>query len=221
MLHHWPVMSAASDVSRVPVELDGVVDRLAEEFHGVFAREAIADCVQDSYQRLLPARVETFLPLMAYRFARERLRACAVSQGRLPREVPEVLFVCTANAGRSQLAAALLAHEAAGRVVARSAGTGPAAAVQPDVLTVLAEVGIDPADAYPKPLTEESVAAADVVVTLGCHDRCPVLPGHRYLDWNLPDPAGAPLEDVRAVRDEITARVRALLAELNAAPVAP
>lgn len=213
-------MSPPSDAFSGPVELDGTVDRLADEFRGVFAREAIADCVYDSYERFLPARVETFLPLMAYRFARERLRACAVSQGRLPREVPEVLFVCTHNAGRSQLAAAVLEHEAAGRVIVRSAGTAPAATVQPEVLTVLREVGIDPAEAYPKPLTEESVAAADVVVTLGCHDRCPVLPGHRYLDWNLPDPAGAPLDAVRALREEITARVRALVAELDLTPVA-
>jgi arsenate reductase (thioredoxin) len=114
----------------------------------------------------------------------------------------------------------VLAHEAAGRVVVRSAATAPAAVVQPEVLTALAEVGIDAGGTYPKPLTEESVTAADVVVTMGCGDRCPVLPGRRYLDRNLPDPDVAPPEVVRAVRDDITARVRALLAELDVAQVA-
>lgn len=204
----------------VPPELAGAVDGLVEEFAGVFAREAIADCVLDSYQRLRPARVEMFLPLLAYRFARERLRACAVGQGLLPHQVPEVLFVCTQNAARSQLAAAVLAHEAAGRVVVRSAGTAPAQEVQQEVLQALAEVGIDAGGVYPKPLTEESVAAADVVVTMGCGDSCPVLPGRRYVDWDLPDPDGAPLEVVRAVRDDITARVRALLASLDAVQAA-
>jgi protein-tyrosine-phosphatase len=212
-------MSASSDVT-APPELAGAVDGLVEEFTGVFAREAIVDCVLDSYRQLRPARVEMFLPLLAYRFARERLRACAVGQALLPHPVPEVLFVCTHNAARSQLAAAVLAHEAAGRVVVRSAGTAPAAVVQPEVLSALAEVGIDAGGAYPKPLTEESVAAADVVVTMGCGDSCPVLPGRRYLDWNLPDPERASPEVVRAVRDDITARVRALLAELDVARVA-
>ena len=204
----------------VPLEMAGAVDRLAEEFTGVFAREAIADCVLDSYQRLRPARVEAFLPLLAYRFARERLRAAGVSWGLLPHPVPEVLFVCTHNAARSQLAAAVLAHEAGSRVVVRSAGTAPASAVQSEVLQVLAEAGVDAGGAYPKPLTEESVSAADVVVTMGCGDSCPVLPGRRYLDWDLPDPDGAPMEVVRALRDDITARVRALLAELDGARAA-
>jgi arsenate reductase len=218
--HHRSVMSAANDATTVPLELTGAVDGLTEEFTGVFAREAIADCVRDSYDLLRPARVEAFLPLLAHRFARQRLRAAAVSQGLLPHSVPEVLFVCTRNAGRSQLAAALLEHEAGGRVVVRSAGTAPSAAVQPEVLQVLAEVGIDAAGAYPKPLTDESVAAADVVVTMGCGDSCPVLPGRRYLDWELADPHGAPLEAVRSVRNDITDRVRSLLAELDAAQAA-
>jgi arsenate reductase len=212
-------MSANSDVMVSP-ERAGTVDGLVEEFTGVFAREAIADCVLDSYGQLRPARVEAFLPLLAYRFARERLRTAAVGQSLLPHPVPEVLFVCTHNAARSQLAAAVLAHEAGGRVVVRSAGTAPAAAVQPEVLTALAEVGIDAGGAYPKPLTEESVASADVVVTMGRGDSCPVLPGRRYLDWDLPDPDGAPLETVRAVRDDITARVRTLFTELDAVQVA-
>ena len=153
-------------------------------------------------------------------FTRDRLCVGAVSQWLLSRPAPEVLFVRPRNVARSQLAAAVVAHEPACRVVVRSAGTAPATAVRPMVLQVLAEAGIDAGGACPKPLTEESVAAADVVVTMGCGDSCPVLPGRRYLDWNLPDPDGAPLEVVRAVRDDVTAWVRALLAEIDIVQVA-
>jgi arsenate reductase len=132
----------------------------------------------------------------------------------LPREVPEVLFVCTHNAGRSQMAAALLDRAAGGRVAVRSAGTVPSSAVEPAVIEALREIGIDVLEAYPKPLTEESVQAADVVVTMGCGDACPVLPGDRYLDWNLPDSAGADVATVRRIRDDIDTWVHALLTEL-------
>ncbi|WP_131741656.1 arsenate reductase ArsC [Actinomadura roseirufa] len=127
---------------------------------------------------------------------------------------PEVLFVCVHNAGRSQMAAALLDHHAGGRVRVRSAGSAPADAVNPAVAEVMAEVGLDLSKEFPKPLTGEAVQAADVVVTMGCGDACPVFPGKRYLDWRLPDPAGRPAEQIRPIRDEIDARVRALLAEL-------
>jgi protein-tyrosine-phosphatase len=127
-----------------------------------------------------------------------------------------VLFVCTHNAGRSQLAAALLAHAAEGRVTIASAGTAPTAAVDPVVVEALAERGIDASEAYPKPLTHEVVEAADVVVTMGCGDACPVLPGRRYLDWDLTDPVGADLATVRTIRDDIEARVQLLLIELLA-----
>ncbi|KAB2390289.1 arsenate reductase ArsC [Actinomadura montaniterrae] len=129
-------------------------------------------------------------------------------------DVPEVLFVCVHNAGRSQMAAALLDHHAAGRVRVRSAGSAPAVEINPAVRAVMAERGLDLSKAFPKPLTGEAVRAADVVITMGCGDVCPVFPGKRYLDWRLPDPAGRPVEDVRPIRDEIDARVRALLAEL-------
>ena len=129
--------------------------------------------------------------------------------------VPEVLFVCVHNAGRSQMAAALLERYGRGRVRVRSAGSEPADRIHPVVREAMAEVGIDLSREFPKPLTGEAVEAADVVVTMGCGDACPVFPGKRYLDWDLPDPAGKPLEEVRAIRDEIDRRVRGLLAELG------
>ena len=129
-------------------------------------------------------------------------------------DVPEVLFVCVHNAGRSQMAAALLDHHAAGRVRVRSAGSAPASQVNPAVVAAMEELGIDLSPAFPKRLTDESVRAADVVVTMGCGDACPVYPGRRYLDWQLPDPAGKGVDDVRPIRDEIDRRVRALLDEL-------
>ncbi|MFJ9783821.1 arsenate reductase ArsC [Amycolatopsis sp. NPDC101161] len=130
---------------------------------------------------------------------------------------PEVLFVCVHNAGRSQMAAALLDHHAAGRVTVRSAGSAPADAVNPAVVAAMAELGIDVSREFPKRLTTDAVGAADVVITMGCGDACPVFPGKRYLDWQLDDPAGRSVEDVRPIRDEIDRRVRALLAELVAA----
>ena len=131
---------------------------------------------------------------------------------------PTVLFVCVHNAGRSQMAAALLDLYAAGRVRVLSAGSEPAAAVHPGVLEAMAERGIDLFDAVPKRLDDGAVREADVVVTMGCGDTCPVYPGKRYEDWELPDPAGRSVEEVRPIRDEIDRRVRALLAELDAGP---
>jgi arsenate reductase len=130
-------------------------------------------------------------------------------------EVPEVLFVCVQNAGRSQMAAALLQRYANGRVRVRSAGSEPADAVHPAVVEALGEIGIDISAETPKGLTDEAVREADAVVTMGCGDACPVYPGKRYLDWELEDPAGKSLEDVRRIRDEIDRRVRALVDELT------
>ena len=135
----------------------------------------------------------------------------------LPRpalEQPEVLFVCVHNAGRSQMAAGLLQLRAAGRVHVRSAGSEPADDVNPIVVEAMAEVGVDIRDELPKPLTDEGVRAADVVVTMGCGDACPVYPGKRYEDWTLDDPAGQDLETVRRIRDEIDVRVRTLIDDL-------
>jgi arsenate reductase (thioredoxin) len=133
-------------------------------------------------------------------------------------EVPEVLFVCVHNAGRSQMAAALLNRHAAGRLNVRSAGSSPAQEIHPGVREAMAEWGIDLADESPKELTDEFVRDADVVVTMGCGDACPIYPGKRYLDWELPDPSGKPVEEVRPIRDEIDGRVRNLLDELFASP---
>jgi arsenate reductase (thioredoxin) len=136
-------------------------------------------------------------------------------------DIPQVLFVCTHNAGRSQIAAALLDHQAAGRVRVSSAGSQPAAQLNPAVVQAMAEIGLDISHEYPKPLTAGNVQAADVVITMGCGDACPVYPGKRYLDWDLPDPARLTVEQVRPIRDDIGRRVQALLAELDATREAP
>jgi arsenate reductase len=127
---------------------------------------------------------------------------------------PRVLFVCVHNAGRSQMAAALLDHHARGRVEVRSAGSTPADQINPVVIAVMDEIGIDLSKEFPKPLSNEAVEVSDVIVTMGCGDACPVFPGKRYLDWELPDPAGKGVEEVRAIRDQIDDRVKGLLTEL-------
>ena len=135
------------------------------------------------------------------------------------KETPEVLFVCVHNAGRSQMAAALMDHHARGRVHVRSAGSTPADEINPAVTEAMAEIGLDITKELPKPLTDEVVRDADAVVTMGCGDACPIYPGKRYLDWELPDPAGKSLDEIRPIRDEIDRRVQALLAELTVSPV--
>lgn len=195
-------------------QLAGAVDALCREYTGVFGRETVEQVLLDSLERLGPARIKTYQPVLAYRFARQRLADTAANSGSLRREQPVVLFVCTQNAGRSQLAAALLEHAVQGRVLVRSAGSAPGEDLHGSVVDALAEAGIDTAGAYPKPLTPEALEAADVVVTMGCGDRCPVLPGRRYLDWDLPDPADGDADAARALRDDLDDRVRLLLHEL-------
>ena len=129
-------------------------------------------------------------------------------------DIPVVLFVCTHNAGRSQIAAALLDHQAAGRVHVTSAGSQPAARLNSAVVAAMAEVGLDISREFPKPLTNDNVQAADVVITMGCGDACPIYPGKRYEDWDLPDPAGLDLAAVRPIRDDIARRVQQLLSGL-------
>jgi len=131
-----------------------------------------------------------------------------------PSDVPEVLFVCVHNAGRSQMAAALLEHHAAGRVRVRSAGTTPSNEIHANVVEAMTERGLDVSTARPKGLREDEVREADVVITMGCGDACPVVPGTRYLDWDLPDPAGKKIAEVRRIRDDIEGRVLDLLREL-------
>jgi arsenate reductase (thioredoxin) len=187
---------------------------LTAEFAGIYSPETIERFIADSLNLLGEARINVFVPVLAHRFARERLRALAQAEGRIVKDVPEVLFVCVQNAGRSQMAAGLLNHRAEGRVHVRSAGSDPAEEINPAVVEALAELGIDLGEEFPKPLTDEVVRAADAVITMGCGDACPIYPGKRYLDWELEDPAGKDLETVRAIRDEIDRRVQALLAEL-------
>ena len=130
-------------------------------------------------------------------------------------DVPRVLFVCVHNAGRSQMAAALLDQAACGRVLVTSAGSQPASEINPAVVQAMAEIGLDLSREFPKPLTGEQVQAADVVITMGCGDACPVYPGKRYLDWDLPDPAGLDIAAIRPIRDDISRRVRELISELG------
>jgi protein-tyrosine-phosphatase/DNA-binding transcriptional ArsR family regulator len=190
------------------------IESLHEEFRGIYSLETIERFVDESIDRMSGARVVDFMPLFVHRFARERLRALAQAQGAIVRDVPEVLFVCVHNAGRSQMAAALLDHHAKGRVHVRSAGSAPSDHINPAVAAAMDEWGIDLSKEFPKPLTDEFVQAADVVITMGCGDACPIYPGKRYEDWELQDLAGQPVEVVRRIRDDIDARVQALLAEL-------
>lgn len=199
----------------LPSSLGHAAERLAAEFKGIYGPETVERCLDESYRRLAEtATVHNFLPVFAERFARERLRAYATTEGIVVSQVPEVLFVCVHNAGRSQMAAALLDHHAGGRVHVRSAGSEPADRINPAVVQAMQEIGLDISKEFPKPLTDEVVRAADVVITMGCGDACPIYPGKRYLDWDLDDPAGRSLEEVRPIRDEIDRRVRALVAEL-------
>jgi protein-tyrosine-phosphatase len=132
------------------------------------------------------------------------------------KEMPEVLFVCVHNAGRSQMAAGLVKLRSEGRIHVRSAGSNPGDEINPAVVTAMEEVGVDMGEEFPKPLTDEVVQAADVVITMGCGDACPIYPGKRYEDWTLDDPAGRDLDTVRRIRDEIDARVQKLISELLA-----
>ena len=152
--------------------------------------------------------------MLAHRFCRERLKALAQADGKLTKEQPEVLFVCTHNAGRSQMAAGLVKLRSDGRIHVRSAGSTPADEINPAAVEAMEEVGVDMSEEFPKPLTDEVVRAADVVITMGCGDACPIFPGKRYEDWDLEDPAGKDLETVRGIRDQIDERVQRLVGEL-------
>ena len=169
----------------------------------------------DAYEFDLLATVTAHLPVLAIHFATDRLRAAARAEGAIVSEIPEVLFVCVHNAGRSQMAAALLDHHAGGLVHVRSAGSAPAESINPAVIQAMDELGIDLSKEFPKPLTTEAVRGSDVIIKMGCGDACPIFPGKRYLDWDLPDPAGKPLDQIRPIRDEIDRRVQKLVAELT------
>jgi arsenate reductase (thioredoxin) len=194
--------------------INQAADRLAEEFAGIFSQETIARYMAESTDLLGEARINVFVPVLAHRFCRERLKALAQAEGIVDKDEPEVLFVCVHNAGRSQMAAGLLKRRSQGRINVRSAGSDPGEEINPNAIAALDELGIDMSEAFPKPLTDEVVRAADVVITMGCGDACPIYPGKKYEDWQLDDPAGQDLETVRQIRDDLDRQVQKLIAEL-------
>ena len=194
---------------------------LSEKFSGTFGAETVERYVLESYTGLLrTSKVKAHIASQTTRFATDRLTALAQAKGAIESPVPEVLFVCEQNAGRSQMAAVLTNYLGEGRVHVRSAGSSPSASLNPAVIEVMAELGLDMAEEFPKPLTDDVVQAADVVVTMGCGDACAIYPGKRYLDWELADPAGMSIDEVREIRDEIRQRVVHLLEEMSVA-IAP
>jgi protein-tyrosine-phosphatase len=191
------------------------IERLSEEFAGTFSQETVDRYVRESITALSGARVKDYIPIFVDRFTRERLRALARAEGLTMSDRPAVLFVCVHNAGRSQIAAALTQSLSGGQLDVWSAGSEPADQVNPAAVQVMSEIGLDLSQEFPKPMTDEVVRAADVVITMGCGDSCPIYPGKKYEDWDVEDPAGQPPEKVRQIRDEIRTRVERLLSELN------
>jgi arsenate reductase len=193
--------------------LDATIAELTDEFRGVFSRETVTRYIEESFEQIgdRPTVGPNFLPVIIERFARERLWAVGQSEGRIEKPLPELLFVCEHNAGRSQIAAALTHHLSNGWVGVRSAGSHPDEQIDPVLVQAMSEISVDVALEFPKPLTDEVVRAADVVVTLGCGDACAVYPGKRYQDWPVADPAGQSLEAVREIRYELYHHVWELL----------
>lgn len=208
--------SAESGIASLPHPIQKIADRLAYRFSTHFSRETVEKYVADSY-RLLSERARTnrHLPSLTSRFASERLGALASAQGFDISGTPEVLFVCVQNSGRSQMAAGILRQLAGNRIHVRTAGSQPATSIDALVVDVLDEIGVPVLSEFPKPLTDEVVQAADIVITMGCGDACPVYPGRRYMDWKIDDPLGRSLQEVRAIRDEIQRRVEELLTALD------
>ncbi|MBF6174907.1 arsenate reductase ArsC [Nocardia blacklockiae] len=190
--------------------------RLHREFTILFDGNTIHRCLHDSYAEIAArAPVKLYLPLLAERFARQRLHARAKVEARVEHAVPVVLFLCTFNAGRSQLALGFFEHYARGRMLGWSGGCEPSGALNPASVAAMAEVGIDISHEFPKAWTDEIILAADVIVTMGCGDACPLLPGIRHEDWIVDDPAGLPVAQIRPIRDDIHRRVLTLLADLD------
>jgi len=194
--------------------VERAAEALQDEFAGIFSVETIARYIADSTDRLSDSKINVFVPVLAHRFARERLMALAQSKGDIVKEMPEVLFVCVHNSGRSQMAAGLVKLRSHGRINVRSAGSDPGEQINPAVIEVMGELGVDMSEEFPKPLTDEVVAAADAVITMGCGDACPIYPGKKYEDWKLDDPAGQDVDTVRRIRDELDTHVRKLITEL-------
>ena len=194
-------------------------ERLTSEFGGVLNFETIERFMNDSLDQLnQSARVANWLPLLAERFARERLRALVRLEAGASVTTPAVLFLCVHNAGRSQMAAGWMRHLAGDRIEVFSGGSEPAETLNRGAVEAMAEVGIDITAELPMPWADEIVRAADVVITMGCGDACPLFPGKRYLDWELEDPSGKSLDEIRPIRDEVERRVRTLMAELGVTP---
>ena len=192
------------------------VDDLVYAFEGTFDRISIERAVTEAREALEPnAAIRIYLPVLVRRYATELLAAQAQADGTRVKTVPEVLFVCVHNAGRSQMAAAIAERLAPGRIHVRSAGSAPTGEINPQAVEVLAERGIGLTTAYPKPLTDTVLHAADVIVTMGCGDTCPIFPGKQYLDWDVADPDGASLDQVRDIRDDLQGRITSLLRDLN------
>jgi protein-tyrosine-phosphatase len=212
-------MSVTDPLTAAPLEMrpliKGVADRLHGDFSGIFASETIQRYMAESWEQLSGAKVAAFIPLFVERFTRQRLRALARVEGKLTGASPMVVFLCVQNAGRSQMAAGWMQHLAGDGVEVYSGGSDPASVVNPSAVEAMAEVGIDISSEFPKPWTDEVVRAADVIVTMGCGDSCPIFPGKRYLDWEVGDPKDLPLEQVRPIRDDIGERVRGLVEELG------
>ena len=195
--------------------------RLGDEFADILGTETIERFLYTGYDQFaVRSRIPQFLPLLAERFARQRLTALAKVEGKRDGGRPVVLFLCVHNAGRSQMALGFFQRLAGGAAVAWSGGAEPGIEVNQSAIAAMAECGIDITGEFPRPWTDEVVRAADVVVTMGCGDACPIFPGKRYLNWVLDDPAGQGLDEVRPIRDEIERRVRQLLAELDVAVAA-
>ena len=191
---------------------------LADDFTGTFGAPTIERFLHSSYDQFAgTATTMAFLPLLAERFARQRLQALARVEGHIHDGKPVVLFLCTHNAGRSQMALGFFQHYARDAAIAWSGGSEPGNEVNPAAVEAMHERGIDISGEYPKPWTDEIVSAADVVITMGCGDACPVFPGKRYEEWVLTDPAGLDVAAVRPVRDDIERRVLTLLAQLGVA----
>jgi len=190
--------------------------RLADDFEGLYGKETIERFLASSFDQFADhAKVTRFLPLLAERFARQRLQALARIEGLHDDGKPVVLFLCTHNAGRSQMALGFFQALTGDKAVAWSGGSEPGIEVNPAAIAAMAERGIDISGEFPKPWTDETVRAADVVVTMGCGDACPIFPGKRYENWDVEDPAGQSVEDVRPIRDEVERRVRSLMASLD------
>lgn len=190
--------------------------RLTRDFEGTIGAETVERFLHSSYDQLAGhATIVRFLPLLAERFARQRLHALAKVEGLAHHGKPTVLFLCIHNAGRSQMALGFFEYYAGDAAIAWSGGSEPGHEVNPAAIKAMAERGVDISAAYPKPWTDEVVQAADVIITIGCGDACPVFPGKRFEEWVLTDPAGLDLSAVRGVRDEIERRILALLTELD------